>query len=164
MNNKLSKEYDSLNANSVQLNIKFKFAIYQAIAKRQVLKFNINSNAIYSKAKILANEINRIGGINNLRGFNDNIFASDGYIISTIEYRFLLDRNSFLNVFLDHAYMRIISQETKSPWQNYIGMGLGMQFLTNAGNFGLFIAVSKTENSSFDFSAPKVHFGYTALF
>ncbi|MEP7195229.1 MAG: hypothetical protein ABI851_01845 [Saprospiraceae bacterium] len=164
-NNKfLENQYDSLNRINLQSNIHFNSSYYYSLLKRQVIKLAVNSSILVSKAKILENEVFRIGGINTLRGFNDNLFASKAYIISTLEYRFLLDRNSYLLGFIDHSYMSIITQTTTVPWQNYFGIGIGMQLQTQAGAFGIYFAVGKTEQMKFDFAATKVHFGYTAKF
>ena len=52
----------------------------------------------YSSPVIYQNELYRFGGLNTLRGFNEEeLFASTKGQL-TLEYRFLLDRNS--NVFL----------------------------------------------------------------
>ncbi|HMW40599.1 MAG: hypothetical protein K1X68_00775 [Saprospiraceae bacterium] len=160
----LKAQYDSLNRSGLQANGLLKGSYYWLFAQRQVMAFRGQAFGIYSRGRVLQNELIRIGGIKTLRGFNDNSFASDGYFIGTFEYRFLLDRSSYLALFVDHAYMKIISNNTYLPWSHYTGMGAGMQFRTKAGAFGLFFAVSRSKGNSFDFSKPRVHFGYTAFF
>jgi len=163
-NGKLNTQYDSLNKNGVQSNVQSNITGYISLSKRQVLKGSTQGFLLISKNQSLENELIKIGGIHTLRGFNDNQFTSDAYVLSTAEYRFLLDRNSFLSLFVDHAWMRLISQNNIIPWQNYLGIGAGMQFRTKAGAFGLYFAVGRSETVDFDFSSPKVHFGYTAIF
>ncbi len=162
--NKLLNQYDSLNKSNFQMNNKLLFNYYYKLAGRFVLKGGLNAFKIFTNAKILQNELVRIGGIYNLRGFNDNFFAASGYLISSLECRYLLDRDSYLNTFIDYGYLQSITKTETLPWQSNIGIGAGMQLKTKAGTFGLFVAVNKLYNSDFDFSNPKVHFGYTALF
>ncbi|NOT38833.1 MAG: BamA/TamA family outer membrane protein [Saprospiraceae bacterium] len=164
VDNTLIKQLDSLNQNKLQYNFSVQGSYYYMIVRRSVLKLGLQSDIILNKAGVLENEVIKIGGIRNLRGFNDNFFSSDKFVISTFEYRFLLDRFSYLNIFVDHGYMSLISQDFKSDWKNYIGLGLGMQLQTKAGAFGIFFASSRTEETDFDFSALKVHFGYLAKF
>lgn len=160
----LVRQIDSLNNNNLQFNIGLQGSIYYLLLKRSVIKFGINSQILINKAGILENELIKIGGIKTIRGFNDNFFSSDKYIISTLEYRFLLDKFSYLNLFIDHSFMTLISQNEKTNWKNYLGIGTGLQLQTKAGAFGLFLASSRTEESNFDLSSLKVHFGYLARF
>ncbi len=164
INNQLNQQYDSLNVSNLQYNIIAQGSYYKKLSKRSILKYGLNAQLLFNKAGILENEVVKIGGINTIRGFNDNFFTSDKYIINTLEYRFLLDRNSFLSAFIDHAYLNIITPQRKSNLNNYLGIGVGMQILTKAGTFGIYFASGRTETSSFDFSALKVHFGYVTRF
>ena len=161
---RLQMQYDSLNDAGLQLNSQFKSAYYWNIAKRQVIKAGMQGFMIFTKGKVLQNELFRIGGFRNLRGFDDDSYSSSAYLISTLEYRFLLDRNSFLQLFADHAYMEVISQNVINDWDHYLGIGAGIQFQTKAGAFVLQLAVGKRPGDGFDFSATKVHFGYSSLF
>lgn len=160
----LKMQYDSLNNSGLQLNTNFKSAYYWNMAKRQVIKIGIQGFMIFTEGKVLQNELFRIGGFKNLRGFDDDGYSSSAYWINTLEYRFLLDRNSFLQMFADHAYMRTISQNIATDWDHYFGIGAGIQFQTKAGAFILQLAVGRRPDDRFDFGAAKVHFGYSSLF
>ncbi|MCC6816122.1 MAG: hypothetical protein IT267_06900 [Saprospiraceae bacterium] len=164
LNNTLRNQYDSLNANNLQYNFSILSSYYLNLASRSVIKIALNSQIFISKAKILENEVIKTGGIHSLRGYNDNFFISDKYAISTLEYRFLLDRNSYLAAFADYAFMNLINQENTINFKPYLGFGLGLQLLTKAGSFGIFFAGSQSKNQSFDISSIKVHFGYLAKF
>ena len=60
--------------------------------------------------------------------------------------------------------MEVISQNVINDWDHYLGIGAGIQFQTKAGAFVLQLAVGKRPGEGFDFSATKVHFGYSSLF
>ena len=68
----LKMQYDSLNNSGLQLNTNFKSAYYWNMAKRQVIKIGIQGFMIFTEGKVLQNELFRIGGFKNLRGFDDD--------------------------------------------------------------------------------------------
>ena len=70
--------------------------------KRHVL-FVAGSFDMYSSPVIYQNELFRFGGLNTLRGFNEEeLFASVKGLL-TVEYRFLLDQSSNVFVFYDQC-------------------------------------------------------------
>lgn len=157
-------QYDSLNANPLQLNIIVKSAYYLNPKKRHVIKGSFQGHQLVTKGPILNNELLLIGGFKSIRGFDEAIFRAAGYAIGSLEYRFLLDKNSFLNVFLDEGLLHLMIQNQLQPWASYTGIGAGIQVQTKAGAFLLQLGVGKFPKAKFDFSATKVHFGYTNLF
>lgn len=157
-------QYDSLNANPLQLNINVKSAYYLNPKKRHVIKGSFQGHQLITKGPILNNELLLIGGFKSIRGFDEAIFRAAGFAIGSLEYRFLLDKNSFLNVFVDEGLLHLMIQNQLQPWASYTGIGAGIQVQTKAGAFLLQLGVGKFPNAKFDFSATKVHFGYTTLF
>lgn len=160
----LSKQYDSLNKSGLQLNAEWQAEYFWNPLKRQVIRSTLKTFYIYTENQVVNNELYRLGGYKNLRGFDDDIFLSDAYLLSSLEYRFMLNPESFLYIFTDYARMRVLSQNNRLPWNDYWGMGTGIQLKTPAGLFNLAIAVGKSPNAGFDWSSAKVHFGYTSLF
>ncbi len=159
----VQQQYDSLNQNTEQ-------AVYALIASkyfnfktRHVIKLAISANGILTSGKIADNELIKIGGYKNLRGFDEDFYKCTHSTIQTIEYRFLLDRNSFLNVFSDFAYLNQPINETYE-WNWYEGFGLGIQFQTKVGAFSLQYAIGASKAQSVDFGKGKIHFGYSTLF
>ena len=116
----------------------------------------------YSSPVIYQNELFRFGGLNTLRGFNEEeLFASTmGQL--TVEYRFLLDRNS--NVFL--FYDQGIYENTAIVYYNDrpLGFGAGISFSSKIGIFSITYALGKEFANPIDFRSSKIHFGYTAYF
>ena len=53
---------------------------------------------------------------------------------------------------------------TDQTFTDYIGAGLGLSFEVQTGIFGISLAVGKLGESPFDFSSPKVHFGFINQF
>lgn len=137
------------------------FDNYFSLAKRHVLKFSAAFETYYAP-QIFQNELYRFGGLNSLRGFNeDELFASTK-LSYTIEYRFLVDRNSNAFLFFEQAvYENNSSNYLKD---NPFGVGTGFSFGTKLGIFTISYAVGKQLTNPFDFRQSKIHFGYTAYF
>ena len=132
---------------------------YVPFGNRSVIKFGVDLAYQYAGRAILRNEQWIIGGINSLRGFNEGLLFADSYLMSSLEYRFILDKNSYLSAYSDLARL----------WQgkqflDHLGLGVGLNFEVSTGIFGISIAVGKQGDAPFDLSSPKVHFGFVNQF
>ena len=132
------------------------------LGKRSTIQAQIIGGWMISN-RILPTEVYRIGGLQDLRGFNDQSLMATGYGIITAEYRYLLDENSNLFVFGSRSYL-----ENHSTTENYLdhpmSFGTGISFETKAGIFSLTYALGKQDGQQFQFKSAKIHFGYTSLF
>ena len=140
-------------------------ARYQPIGQQSSLKIGLNAAAILGKAAIFANERFRIGGNQLLRGFNEQNFFTDRYLVNTLEYRFTLQGNSVLFAFSDLAVLQLdkSSKDFNYPW----GLGAGINFETGAGILSLSAAVGRDlsiPDDFFDLGRPRIHVGYVNLF
>ncbi len=155
--------YDSLNERTFQFRIHGEAAYYLPIMKRSTLKLGLSGGYLESEEQLFRNELYRIGGNQLLRGFDEESIFAGLYTILTLEYRLLLDRNSYLFTFADLGYY-------ERPLENNFlldrprGFGGGVTFETKVGVFGLSLAWGTQRSIPVDFSAPKVHFGYVSLF
>ncbi len=149
-------------ATSILYNIHGKANMYIPFFKITTLKLGLQGGML-SNPYLFNNDLYRIGGIKSMRGFTDaSIFASQ-YIISTAEYRLLLERNSFVSLFIDYAYtekITLIERVIDHPY----GFGAGLSFETKAGIFSLNYAVGSQLGNPVDFSAAKIHFGFLNQF
>lgn len=132
--------------------------------------FNLNNrNSFYTKLNgailtsddYLDNELFRFGGINSIRGFEENSLVANLYGVISTEYRYRLSTGIFVHTVLDAAYFE--NQLTDSKEKLY-GFGFGFGLLTNAGLFRLNYSSGKTEDRAFKFSDSKVHISLTATF
>ncbi len=116
----------------------------------------------YSSPVIYQNELYRFGGLNTLRGFNEEeLFASTKGQL-TLEYRFLLDRNSNVFLFYDQG---IYENSATVYYSDYpLGFGGGISFGSKIGIFSITYALGKEFSNPIDFRSSKIHFGYTAYF
>lgn len=159
----VAQQYDSLNQNKEQAVYSIAASWYLQIKSRHVLKLAVTANGLLSAGKILDNELFRVGGFRTLRGFDEDFYKSLHTAIQTVEYRFLLDRNSFLNVFSDFAFLKQPVTDGYE-WNWYEGFGLGIQFQTKVGAFILQYAIGTNKAEAVNIGKGKIHFGYSTLF
>ena len=116
----------------------------------------------YSSAKIFENELYRFGGLNTLRGFNEEqLFASTKAQL-TFEYRFLLDESSNVFLFYDQCFYENVA--SSYYYDKPFGFGGGISFGSNIGVFAITYAIGKEFSNPIDLRSSKIHFGYTAYF
>ncbi len=137
------------------------FEYYLPIAKRHVIRF-ANQTEYYSSPEIFQNELYRFGGLNDQRGFNEDELLSTTKNTTTLEYRFLLDRNSHVFAFFDQSWYENNASNyfNDSPF----GFGAGFSFSTKFGIFSISYALGKQFSNPIQFSNSKVHFGYIVYF
>ncbi|MBU2018324.1 MAG: hypothetical protein KJ941_01650, partial [Bacteroidetes bacterium] len=81
---------------------------------------------------------------------------------TTVEYRFLLDRDSRLFLFYDYTWYENRGQTyfNDQPF----GFGGGLAFGTNIGTFSILYALGSQQNNPIELRNGRVHFGYVAYF
>ncbi|MEI2694507.1 MAG: BamA/TamA family outer membrane protein [Saprospiraceae bacterium] len=159
----VKQQYDSLNINQDQALIQLNLDYYLKLSRRHTFKLSTNLQSILASGSLVSNELFRIGGFKDLRGFDEDFFKSSDDLIQTLEYRFFLDRASFINLFVDMAYLNQ-SIGTAFEWTYNMGFGTGIQFQTKIGNFSLQYALGQSKDQTLSFSNGKIHFGYTNFF
>lgn len=155
--------YDTLNTKTFQYKLDGKIERFFPLGNRSTALLSGQSGLIISENPIYQNEQYRIGGNKLLRGFNEESIFATFFTILTLEYRLLIGQNSYFNVFGDYAYLedRAVG---KRIFDRPFGFGLGMNFETTAGVFGITLAVGSQQGQSPDFRNPKIHFGYVSFF
>jgi outer membrane protein assembly factor BamA len=149
-----------INSNNFRGEVNMEF--YVQVAKRHILKLS-NQTEFYNNEKIFQNEVYRFGGLNSQRGFNEEeLFATTKSIVS-IEYRFLVDKNSRAFLFYDQSWYEnnsTISYYNDKPF----GFGAGFSFGTNLGIFSISYGLGKQLDNPILIRNGKIHFGYITYF
>ncbi len=154
--------YDSINKNKLNINTEWSLEYYWKIHKSSVLKFADVGKFISNKS-MLRNEMYRVGGATLLRGFDEEAFLAAIYNVSTIEYRYLIQNNSYLYIFSDLGVLR--RKENGILTKNLpVGFGAGMSFESKAGIFALSYAMGKASGQPLDFRNSKIHISYITVF
>lgn len=117
---------------------------------------------------LFINELERFGGLQTMRGFNERAFFVSAFWLNTLSYRLHFDQQdaeeSMLFVFIDQAWTeRKLWNETASRHQ-LRAIGAGLQLQTKAGIFQFIYALGKTDRQPFAFNQAKIHFGLMSRF
>ncbi len=154
--------YDTVKTSSSQFRLNARSAYYQPIGKQSTLKGGLQLGWLFTE-KAYLNELFQVGGINTLRGFDEESLFASQFLIGTLEYRYLIGQNSYLFSFVDGAY---IGRKTGVILTRgfYAGAGMGMSFETKSGIFSLAYAAGKRADQPVNFREAKIHFGFVSLF
>lgn len=133
--------------------------IFNLNYKNSVFVQNISS--ILISDSYLVNELYRFGGINSIRGFNENSIDASLYSIVNTEYRYQFNEGVYIHSIIDVAYFE---NETLSLKENLYSFGIGLGLATKAGLFKFNIANGNTESQNFNFSNTKIHISLSSKF
>jgi len=120
-----------------------------------------NDTGILLSDSYLTNELLRFGGINSIRGFNENSIYATLLTVFNTEYRYQFNQGIYINSIIDISYFENDAISLKEKLYSY-GIGLGLQ--TKAGLLKLNIANGNSENQSFNFSNTKIHLVLSSRF
>lgn len=148
--------------NQLQMQFTGNFEYYIPFAKKFTIKLAARGGYIFNN-NLYANDLLRIGGLNTLRGFDEESIYSNLFGIGTAEVRYLFDERSFVNIFCDAGYYQ---RRTRSGFDDsyVVGFGAGITFDTKIGIFTFNYALGAQQDSPIDFRRSKIHFGYINYF
>ncbi len=154
--------YQNINLKTNIYNTELNGEFYLPISKRSVIKFGTKNGYTFNE-NLFDNELLRIGGLLTLRGFDEESIFASLYSIETLEYRFILEQNSYLFAFFDGAYYESDTYDDFVADRPF-GFGAGMSFETKAGIFSISYAVGKQFDNPILFRSAKIHFGFVNFF
>jgi hypothetical protein len=132
--------------------------------------FNLNEkNSIYLRAKgsglisdtYFENELFRFGGINSVRGFQENSILATAYGFLNTEYRLQLSPTIYIHSIFDVASFQ---NKITAINEKLFAYGFGLGILSNAGLLKLNYANGKINNQPFKFSNSQIHISFQASF
>lgn len=162
-NSRLKPElYDSVDLKTNHYNGNGNADIYIPVMARGVMNAGVMGAWLFSP-DIFTNELFRFGGLKTLRGFNELSINASRYIIGKLEYRYILEQNSYLFVFGNMAYYEDRSRNKFIHDKPY-GYGAGITFETKLGIFSFTYALGKQFDNPVLIKDGKVHFGLVNYF
>ena len=110
-----------------------------------------DKNSVYLKSRnyylqsdqYIINELYRFGGINSIRGFNENSLQGNFFSSLLSEYRYLVSQDLYIHSILDYGYF---TDTTNSKSDNLFGFGFGFGLLTKNGLLNMVYANSSNGN------------------
>lgn len=181
----LKYEFIKTNSESRLFPLNFKFSTSLGIGKREdqnskqdqyqislnsfkIFKLN-NKNSIFLKIQgellnsenYLENELRRFGGIQSIRGFEENSIFANLHTTASTEYRYTISNNLYIHSITDIAYFENSINQTK---EKLFGIGFGFGLITKSGLLKFNYANGKKQNQEFKFSDSKIHLSLTTSF
>ncbi|MEQ8238034.1 MAG: ShlB/FhaC/HecB family hemolysin secretion/activation protein [Cyclobacteriaceae bacterium] len=144
--------------NTVLFKLDFKIRNQISMTKRLKL-FNALTFGSFQTNQVFENERYRIGGLYSLRGFNENVFFVDSYMLNRSEIRQYFQSRSYFYVFQDVMFA-ISDQDRLLPF----GFGLGFSLQTKTGLLNFALAQGKEQSKPINLSESKVHIGFISKF
>lgn len=117
--------------------------------------------AYLNSSTILDNELYRIGGVNSIRGFEEQSINASFYSILNTEYIYDLSQNLIAQAIIDVAYIENNLTKTNN---SLIGFGFGLGLKQNNNLFRLIFANGKSGDQNIDFRNSKIHINLTTSF
>lgn len=132
---------------------------YISIFKKSVLAISAQGFLLEAD-RVTINDLIRFGGANSFRGYAEDQFRAGRLLWGDLEYRFLLDRSSYLFAFgAAGGYHRpMLLNETNNDFEitdTLFSTGFGLSYQTQIGRLKFSYAISSQES----IANGKVHFG-----
>jgi outer membrane protein assembly factor BamA len=137
-------------------------AVFLPVLSRMTIKLGIQA-AFLQAETTFQNELFRIGGLKSLRGFDEESIFASSYSIFKLEYRYILEQNSYMYIFGDGAWYENNSIKQYVQDTPY-GFGAGISFQTKAGIFSINYALGSQFNNPIQLRSGKIHFGIVNYF
>jgi outer membrane protein assembly factor BamA len=131
------------------------------LAKRHTLLFQQQLGHISSDS-LFRNELYRFGGLERMRGFDEEAFFASSFAVAGLEYRFLLDEFAYASLFTDWAAFSNQTLSAPIEWVSAIGLGLAIG--SDKGLFKLNYALGAFMGQPYQFSSGKIHLAYISYF
>ncbi len=117
-----------------------------------------NSTELLNTKNLLQNELFRIGGINSIRGFDEQSVFTSKYNLTNIEYHFNSGKTSHIYTITDFA---ILKNDLKNTTDNLYGFGVGYYFTTNYSLVNISYVLGKNDRDPVQFNNSKIHIKIT---
>jgi len=128
--------------------------------KRNII--NLKNETFYLKSdSYIINELYRFGGINSIRGFNENSLQASLYSSIMAEYRYVLAPNAYVYSITDYGYFQ---DKTSDLSDSLLGLGFGFGLLTKNGLFNIVYANGSTKGDTIKLSNSIVHLSFKTQF
>ncbi len=142
---------------STDINIFFKVNKLSSIRLRTQIQFVESKN-------LFLNELLRVGGLQNLRGFDPNSLFVSRYALLGAEWRFYFEERSYLMAFAEQAAVRAFTRRNEVYLDLPTSAGAGISFATKTGVFYFIYAMGKSKTQAISVINSKIHFGLISQF
>lgn len=120
-----------------------------------------SQNYYLQSGHYIINELHRFGGINSLRGFNENSLQANTFTSVATEYRYILAPSLYVHSVIDYAQL---TDNTSKSRENLVGLGFGFGLLTKNGLFNIVYANGSNKAQTIKTSNSIIHISFKASF
>ena len=120
-----------------------------------------SQNYFLKSDNYLTNELTRFGGINSIRGFNENSLQANVLISLMAEYQYLLSDGLYFHTLTDYAYFQ---DKTIEKSGKLLGLGFGFGLQTKNGLFNFVYANGSSDGQAVKLSNSVVQLSLKAIF
>lgn len=120
-----------------------------------------SQNYYLQSSNYIINELYRFGGINSIRGFNENSLQGNIFTSLLTEYRYVLSPGIYMHSIIDYGYFQ---DKTSDMDNNLLGFGFGFGLFTKNGLLNLIYANGSTNDQAIKLSNSIVHISLKATF
>ena len=120
-----------------------------------------SQNYLLNSENYIVNELYRFGGINSIRGFNENSLQGNLFTSLLTEYRYVLSPGMYIHSIIDYGYYQ---DQTTTLNDSLIGLGFGFGLLTKNGLFNLIYANGSTNDQAIKLANSIVHISFKSSF
>lgn len=135
---------------------------FQPAGRRWVNYIRLQGGALWD-GQMCPSDLFLLGGLHTLRGMDEQSVTASAYLLLSGEMRFFLDRNTFLQAFVDGGWY-----ERKGVGSYFrdcpVGIGLGFSFYSKIGLLSLNYALAAHDGQGFRFRDARICVGYSAVF
>ncbi|MDN3687955.1 BamA/TamA family outer membrane protein [Cyclobacterium jeungdonense] len=153
--------YEDAKKNTIQYYLQGNVERYIQWQRKLSTKLAANGGEMYN-SNLFLNDLFRLGGLQSIRGFNENYFFASRYLYFTIEPRYYISDESYFLLFSDLGMLE--NRVTKRPTEWPVAFGGGLSLETNGGIFTFVYALGEASNQPIGFSYSRIHFGFTGRF
>ena len=142
---------------------------YWPLGRQGVVLARLRGEGLFNQQFFL-NDLFRLGGLNSLRGFNENQFYTNAYGVGTLEFRQFTGPEGYVFVFIDQAVLQAYQTANDQSLTHAIdqptGLGTGISFRTAAGLFQFVYSMGRSAfaGQPLGLGSSRIHFGLTSRF
>jgi hypothetical protein len=153
-----SRNSKQSNNDQIFFNIDLKHSVYL----NEKNSINLRSENYYLNSdQYIINELYRFGGINSIRGFNENSLQANIYTSILTEYRYVFAPGIYVHSIIDYGYFQ---DKTSNNKGDLLGLGFGFGLLTKNGLFNIVYANGSNSEQTIKLSNSIVHISFKTTF
>jgi hypothetical protein len=155
--------YDTLKIKHTRLDVNIDISSFIPIMKKSTIHQRLAFQGLFSD-QIFFSELHNFGGFSTLKGFDENEFFASKLLRYTIEYRYLISKNSHIGMFFNMgAYQNDLIQKSEL-YDTPLGIGFICNLQVGQGLLNLAYALGSEQGNGFQLNTAKIHFGIINYF